>query len=62
MLYDVIKSTNPKYPYWNYEKFTLQDKSEAECKTDFRFEKYEILIPIKNKNIRYIFSQAAETE
>ena len=22
---------------------TLQDKSEAECKTDFRFEKYDIL-------------------
>ena len=35
MLYDVIKSKNPKYPYWNYEKFTLQDKSEAECKTDY---------------------------
>ena len=42
LLYDVNKSKNPEYPYWNYERFTLQDKSEAECKTDFRFEKYDI--------------------
>ena len=39
MLYDVNKA---KHPYWNYERFTLQDKSEAECKTEFRFEKYNI--------------------
>ena len=40
LLYDVNKSKNPEYPYWNYERFTLQDKSEAERRTDFRFEKY----------------------
>ena len=39
--YDVNKSKNPEYPYWNHERFTLQNKSEAECKTDFRFEKYD---------------------
>ena len=32
LLYHVNKSKNPEYPYWNYERFTLQDKSEAECK------------------------------
>ena len=42
LLYDVNKSKNPEYPYWNYERFTLQDKSEAECKTDFSFEKCDI--------------------
>ena len=42
MLYDVNQSKNPMYLYWNYERFTLQDKSETECKTDFRFEKYDI--------------------
>lgn len=42
LLYDVNKSKNPEYPSWNYERFKLQDKSEAECKTDFRFEKYNI--------------------
>ena len=41
-MYDVSKSKNPEYLYWNYERFTLQDKSEAECKTDFLFEKYDI--------------------
>ena len=30
--------------YRNYERFTLQDSSEAECKTDFRFEKYVITL------------------
>ena len=35
LLYDVNKSKNPEYPYWNYERFTLQDKSEADCKTLF---------------------------
>ena len=42
LLYDANKWKNPEYPYWNYERFTLQGKSEAECKTDFRFEKYDI--------------------
>ena len=42
LLYDVNKSKNPEYLYWNYERFTLQDKSEAEYETDFRFEKYDI--------------------
>ena len=44
-LYDINKSKSPAYPYWNYERFQLQDKSEADrlsCRTDFRFEKYEI--------------------
>ena len=42
LLYDVNKAKHPEYPYWNYERFTLQDKSEAECKADFPFEKYNI--------------------
>ena len=42
LLYDVNKSKNPEYPYWNYERFKLPDKSETEFKTDFRFEKYDI--------------------
>ena len=38
----MLTSRKIQYPYWNYERFTLQEKSEAECKTDFRFEKYDI--------------------
>ena len=45
LLYDVNKSKHPEYPYWNYERFTLQNRSEAECKTDFRFKKYDISLP-----------------
>ena len=40
LLYAVNKSKNPEYLYWNNDRFTLQDKSEAEWKTHFRFEKY----------------------
>ena len=41
-MYDVNKSKNPEHPCWNDQRFTLQDKTEAQYKTDFRFEKYEI--------------------
>ena len=47
LLYDINKSKSPEYPYWNYERFQLQDKSEAECRTDFRFEKYDIPLLVK---------------
>ena len=35
MLYDVNKAKHPEYPYWNYERFTLQDKSEASVRQIF---------------------------
>ena len=44
VLYDVNKSKNPEYPYLNYERFRFQDKYEAECKMEFRFEKYDIAL------------------
>ena len=36
LLYDANTSKIPEYPYWNYEKFCLEDKDEAECKSEFR--------------------------
>ena len=42
LLYDTNTSKNPEYPYWDYEKFCLEDKDEAECKTQFRFQKNDI--------------------
>ncbi|CAH3183760.1 unnamed protein product [Porites lobata] len=42
LLYDLNTSKNPEYPYWDYKKFCLQDKDEAECKTEFRFQKNDI--------------------
>ena len=45
--YDVNKSKNSEYPFWSYERFKFQDKSEAECKTDFRFKKCGIPLLVK---------------
>jgi hypothetical protein len=35
-------SSNPEYPYKNYPRFDLMFKDEAECKSDFRFEKRDV--------------------
>ena len=37
LLYDCYKSTNPEFPYWNYDRFELDDKSNDECEAEFRF-------------------------
>ena len=37
LLYDCHKSTNPKFPYWNYDRFNLEEKSNDDCKAEFRF-------------------------
>lgn len=42
LLYDVNTSKNPEYPYWDYKRFCLEEKDDAECKTEFRFEKSDI--------------------
>lgn len=38
---------NPVYPYWLYEKFSLQNWNDDECWVDFRFHK-EDLMNLKN--------------
>ena len=42
LLYDAYKSTNPDFPYWNYERFDLDEKTNDECKTEFRFDRKDI--------------------
>ena len=42
LLYDCHKSTNPEFPYWNYEKFDLVEKSNDDCKAEFRFYREDI--------------------
>ena len=37
LLYDCHKSTNPEFLYWNYDRFDLDEKSNEECKAEFRF-------------------------
>lgn len=42
LLYDAYKSTNPDFPYWNYERFDLDEKTNDECKAEFRFDRKDI--------------------
>lgn len=42
LLYDENTSRNPDFPYWEYERFDLDELSEAECKADFRFYRNDI--------------------
>ena len=42
LLYDLNSSKNPSFPYWNYERFSLENIDGAECRAEFRFEKYDI--------------------
>ena len=42
LLYDLNKSKNPDIPFWLYSPFVLEELSDDECKTDFRFFKDDI--------------------
>ena len=39
MLYNLNSSKNPDFPYWNYQKFELENLSDDEYKAEFRFYK-----------------------
>ena len=39
LLYDIFSSRNPRFPYYEYACFDLNNMSEAECKAEFRFAK-----------------------
>ena len=36
------RSKNPDFPYWNYERFELDELTNAECNAEFRFYKHDI--------------------
>ena len=42
LLYDAYKSRNPDFPYWNYDRFDLDEVSDAECRAEFRFYRSDI--------------------
>ena len=42
LLYDLNLSKNPLFPYWKYERFDLENFSDAEFKAEFRFVKSDI--------------------
>ena len=39
LLYDINKSKNPYIPYWQYNTFDLENMTDDESRTEFRFEK-----------------------
>ena len=42
LLYDINWSKHLEYPYWNYERFNVDDLADSECWTEFRFLKNDI--------------------
>lgn len=44
LLWDINTSGNPEFPYKSYEPFNLEDQDDAECKSNFRYEKLDISI------------------
>ena len=44
MLYDINKSKNFDYPYETYDSFDLDNVSDDECRSEFRFYKNDIFL------------------
>ena len=42
LLYDINQSQNLDYPYWNYERFNIDEMDDSECWSEFRFYKNDI--------------------
>ena len=42
LLYDLHKPKKPEFPYWNYERFDLDQKTNDECKAEFCFYREHI--------------------
>ena len=42
LLYDLNRSKDPDFPYWEYDRFDLDQLSDVECKAEFRFSKSDI--------------------
>ena len=47
LLYDVNKSKNPGYPYWNYDAFALDSTTDDEFTSEFRFLKNDVYLLAK---------------
>lgn len=42
LLYDINTAKSPDLPYWSYDPFILDNMSDDECKTEFRFLRNDI--------------------
>ena len=51
MLYDINKSKNFDYPYETYDSFDLDNVSDDECRSEFRFYKNDIFLLAEALNI-----------
>ena len=54
-LYDLNRSKNPDFPYWNYDNFDLDKLTDDECKAEFRFYKNDIYVLKDVLNIPDVF-------
>ena len=44
LLYHLNTSKSFDYPYWNYSRFDLDDRSDEECRIDLRFHKVNLYL------------------
>ena len=51
LLYDCHKSTNPEFPYWKYDRFDLEEKSNDDYKAEFRFYREDIYFPFHSYRV-----------
>ena len=51
LLYDCHKSTNQEFPYWKYDRFDLEEKSNDDYKAEFRFYREDIYFPFHSYRV-----------
>lgn len=62
ILYEYFKSSNPVYPYWEYDSFCLDSLDSNECKAEFRVEKDDILLLARALHIPDVFKCSQGTK
>lgn len=43
-LYEYYEPSNPSYPYWEFDKFCLDDFTSSECESNFRVAKDDLVV------------------
>ena len=47
LLHGMHRRRNAQFPYWNYERFSLELMEEDECKAEFRVNMSDIYTPVE---------------
>ena len=43
-LYELNSSNNLDFPYWQYENFNIENRTDDECCSEFRFSRCDIFL------------------